>query len=199
MRVVAGQARGRRLQAPSGTATRPTSDRVREAVFNILTSMDAIEDEPVVDLFAGSGALGIEALSRGAASATFVDADPAATEAIRANLEVLGDAGRLGRIVLGDVLAWVGRLPAGTRAGVIFADPPYAWARWGELLGPLAAVADLLVAETGDPLAPDPAWDTVKSRRYASTVVTVLRPRATPGRSCEPGGPPADDQSRGGT
>jgi 16S rRNA (guanine966-N2)-methyltransferase len=75
MRVVAGSAKGRRLQAPDGTGVRPTGDRVREAMFDMLSSLDAVEGRSVADLFAGTGALGIEALSRGAATATFVDDD----------------------------------------------------------------------------------------------------------------------------
>ena len=94
MRVVAGEARGRRLVAPEGTDTRPTLDRVREAVFNALASQDAIDGARVLDLFAGSGALGIEALSRGAAHATFVDTDRAARRVIDQNLAATGLADR---------------------------------------------------------------------------------------------------------
>ena len=101
MRVVAGLAGGRRLQAPAGRKVRPTSERVREALFNALGSMDAIAGATVLDLFAGTGALGIEALSRGATTATFVDADPRAIAAIKANLQATGHgragAGRAGR------------------------------------------------------------------------------------------------------
>jgi 16S rRNA (guanine966-N2)-methyltransferase len=86
VRVVAGAARGRPLRAPAGRGTRPTSDRVREAMFSMLASMDALEGAVVVDLFAGSGALGIEALSRGAGRAVFVDDDRSALDAVQANL-----------------------------------------------------------------------------------------------------------------
>src|SRR4051794_27692158 len=86
MRVIAGVAKGRRLLAPEGLDTRPTGDRVREATFNALHSLGALEGATVVDLFAGSGALGIEALSRGASRATFVDADRRAIRAVEANL-----------------------------------------------------------------------------------------------------------------
>src|SRR3954452_20915171 len=94
MRVVAGTARGRPLRAPRGNDIRPTSDMVREAIFNSLTSMDAIADATVYDLFAGTGALGIEALSRGAAHVTFVDHDRTAIAAIEANLAATGLADR---------------------------------------------------------------------------------------------------------
>jgi 16S rRNA (guanine966-N2)-methyltransferase len=169
-------------------------------VFNILTSMDVIEEAPVVDLFAGSGALGIEALSRGAASATFVERDRAARDCIAANLAVLGeDAGR-GRIVSADALGYLRRLPVDARPGVVFADPPYSWSSWADLLDPLAALADLVVAESAGPWAPGPAWETVTVRRYGSTVVSILRPRATLGRA-ESGllAVPAHHQPRGGT
>src|SRR5919198_3232221 len=95
MRVIAGQWGGRRLQAPAGAATRPTSDRVREALFSVLG--DRVGGARVLDLFAGSGALGIEALSRGAAEATFVDSAPAAIRAVKANLEALGAAAEVRR------------------------------------------------------------------------------------------------------
>ncbi|MFN2506284.1 MAG: RsmD family RNA methyltransferase, partial [Acidimicrobiales bacterium] len=93
MRVVAGLAGGRRLQAPEGRSIRPTSERVREAVFASLGSLGAVQGARVLDLFAGSGALGIEALSRGARSATFVDSDLRAVAAIRANLAAVGLVG----------------------------------------------------------------------------------------------------------
>ena len=90
MRVVAGSARGRRLQTPPGLDVRPTTDRVREATFNALGSMGVVDGARVLDLFAGSGALGIEALSRGAEHVTFVDTSPRALEAVRANLAGCG-------------------------------------------------------------------------------------------------------------
>jgi 16S rRNA (guanine966-N2)-methyltransferase len=90
MRVIAGTARGRRLVAPTGSSTRPTSDRVREATFNALGSLGVVVDATVLDLFAGSGAMGIEALSRGAAHATFVDQDRAARAAIEATWRPAG-------------------------------------------------------------------------------------------------------------
>ncbi len=102
MRIVAGSVRGRRLLAPPGRTTRPTSDRVREAVFNALGSMDALVDATVVDLFAGSGALGLEALSRGAARATFVESDRTAADVLRRNVAACGMEHRA-RVVCGDV------------------------------------------------------------------------------------------------
>src|SRR5262249_15359418 len=91
MRIIAGEWRGRRVEAPSGSNTRPTGDRVRETLFSMLASrIGSFEDLRVADLFAGSGALGFEALSRGAASATFVESDPVAAAAIRRNADQLG-------------------------------------------------------------------------------------------------------------
>src|SRR5688500_6095905 len=105
MRVVGGSAGGRRLRAPAGRSTRPTADRVREAMFNSLGSLDAVVGARVLDLFAGSGALGIEALSRGAAAATFVDSDARALAVVRANLDDTGLAGAT--LVRADALAFL--------------------------------------------------------------------------------------------
>ena len=106
MRVVAGSAAGRRLEAPPGTATRPTGDRVREATFNSLGSLGLVQDVTLIDVFAGSGALGIEALSRGAESVTFLERDPRAVRVIKANLATVGLAERA-EVVRGDALAYL--------------------------------------------------------------------------------------------
>lgn len=120
MRIIAGKWRGRAIEAPSGLGTRPTADRVRETLFSMLASrLGSFEDLRVADLFAGSGALGLEALSRGAASATFVESDPGAAVVIRRN------AGKLGasvQILSASALA----LPRSEPFDLIFADPPYA-------------------------------------------------------------------------
>src|SRR3954468_19260619 len=118
MRIVAGRWRGRRLVAPPGRTTRPTSDRVREALFSILGPLDG---ERVLDLYAGSGAVGLEALSRGAAEATLVERDPAALRALRANVEALGaDA----RVIAGDVAAFLrSAAQADGHYDLVFLDP----------------------------------------------------------------------------
>ena len=122
MRIIAGQFRGRPLQAPAGLATRPTGDRVREALFSMLASrLGSFDDLRVADLYAGSGALGLEALSRGAAHASFVETDAKAQAAIKANAAKLGVEDRV-RILGGSALA----LPRSEPFDVIFADPPYA-------------------------------------------------------------------------
>jgi 16S rRNA (guanine966-N2)-methyltransferase len=122
MRIIAGQWRGRIIDAPPGVSTRPTADRVRETLFSMLASrLGSFEELRVADLFAGSGALGLEALSRGAASATFVEADRVAAGLIRRNVEKLGAADRV-RVIAGSALS----LPRSGPFDLIFADPPYA-------------------------------------------------------------------------
>jgi 16S rRNA (guanine966-N2)-methyltransferase len=178
MRVVAGSARGRRLLAPPGTDTRPTSDRVREAVFDMLSSMDRVEGSRVLDLFAGSGALGIEAVSRGAEAAVLVDRDPAAVETIRRNLDVLVEDAVRVTVVRADAFDY---LATADPFDLVLADPPYGYAGWPELLARLAPVTDLLLAETGweqgaSQWSPGPGWETVKVRRYGGTVVSIAQP-----------------------
>jgi 16S rRNA (guanine966-N2)-methyltransferase len=133
VRVVAGTLGGRVLRAPKGSETRPTSDRVREALFSILASVD---DARVLDLFAGSGALGIEALSRGAAEATFVDSAAAAVAAVRHNLDELGLEAEV--IKLPALRALACTPVAGREYDLIFLDPPY---RMASSLGPRLSVA----------------------------------------------------------
>jgi 16S rRNA (guanine966-N2)-methyltransferase len=188
--VVAGEARGRLLQAPVGRATRPTSDRVREAMFDILGSLLDLRDTVVVDLFAGSGALGIEALSRGAALATFVEADRAALVALRGNLDTLGFAGSASTVVAGDALRWAaGAASVPDGVDIVFADPPYSFDGWGPLLDALAPWARLAVLETGTLLEVPQGWVVVRQRRYGATVVTVARPAPRPdGFTDEKGG-----------
>ena len=129
MRVIAGQYKGRRLSTPAGRSTRPTADRVREALFSILGPLDG---ERVLDLYAGSGALGIEALSRGASEAVFVDSDPRAIAAIRHNLEAIKADAPVHRR---DALAYL-RDASDRPYDLVFLDPPYSSAL--ELAGPLS-------------------------------------------------------------
>jgi 16S rRNA (guanine966-N2)-methyltransferase len=137
VRVVAGEFRGRRLAAPRGTRTRPTADRVREALFSMLGDMSGAR---VLDLYAGSGALGIEALSRGADSAVFVERDPRAVAAIERNLESLG----LEQEVLRqDAVRFLAR--AEGTFDLVFCDPPYDSA--SRLAGPLAEHLPALTSE----------------------------------------------------
>jgi 16S rRNA (guanine966-N2)-methyltransferase len=133
VRVVAGTLGGRVLRAPNGSETRPTSDRVREALFSILVSVD---EARVLDLFAGSGALGIEALSRGAAKATFVDSAAAAVAAVRHNLDELGLEAEV--IKLPALRALACTPVAGREYDLVFLDPPY---RMASSLGPQLSTA----------------------------------------------------------
>ncbi len=122
MRVIAGEWRGRKLVAPSGQQTRPTADRTRETLFSMLASrLGSFDGLRVADLYAGSGALGLEALSRGAAHATFVESDRAALKAIDTNIAALGAAARISMRAMS-----AAALPAAEPFDLIFADPPYA-------------------------------------------------------------------------
>jgi 16S rRNA (guanine966-N2)-methyltransferase len=165
--VVAGAAGGRRLQAPAGTDTRPTSDRVREAVFSSLESMDGVRDASVLDLFCGSGALGIEALSRGATSATFVDDDPAAIAAVRANLASTGLDG--GEMVRADAVRW---LDGDVAYDLALVDPPYSFNGWDDVFSRLRA--KLVVAESDRDLEIPVGWLMVRRKRYGGTVVHLV-------------------------
>ena len=139
----------------------------------MLTSLDRVEGATVLDLYAGSGALGIESLSRGAAGVVFVDSSPEAVETIRHNLGVLGPERTRAEVVRSDVLRYVADAP---RFDLVLADPPYSFDRWPELLGLLVGRTDLLVAETGSPMDPGPGWETVKVKRYGGTVVCIAQP-----------------------
>jgi 16S rRNA (guanine966-N2)-methyltransferase len=175
MRVVGGTARGRTLVAPAGRRTRPTADRVREAVFNALWSRGALDGARVVDLFAGSGALGIEALSRGAVHATFVDSDRAARAAIARNLDTCGFADRA-EIVGVSVERFLDALDNTDAGGppfdLAFCDPPYAFDGWSAVLA--ARPAPLIVAEAGEPIAVPDGWTLARESRYGAAWVGFL-------------------------
>jgi 16S rRNA (guanine966-N2)-methyltransferase len=175
MRVVAGTARGRKLQAPPGRDVRPTGDRVREAVFNALGSLGVIEGATFLDLFAGTGALGIEALSRGAATVTFVERERAVADVVARNLASL-DLGERATVVQADALRWLD----GTRDDfdVALLDPPYAFDGWPSLLGRVPA--DLVVIESDRTIAPGEGWDVLREKRYGDTVVVIARRRTEP-------------------
>lgn len=176
MRVIAGIYGGRRLVAPRGRETRPTSDRVREALFAILGPLDGLA---VLDLCAGSGALGIEALSRGAAHATFVDKAPAAVRAVAANLRALAVPPAATTVARQDARAFLAAaLAAHRHYDLVFLDPPYRLApELGRELSP--ALAEVLAADgrivcesdRRAPVALDlPLTD---ERRYGDTVIRI--------------------------
>lgn len=123
MRIIAGRFRGRRLVAPKGMSTRPTTDRTRESLFNILSNLVDFEGLRVLDLFAGTGALGLESISRGAAHALFVDSDSPACAAIRINIEALRIAEKAH--ILKEDATRLGPPSNKQRYDVVFADPPY--------------------------------------------------------------------------
>ena len=146
MRIIAGEFRSRKLEAPAGLATRPTSDRLRETLFNVLAPR--IEGASFVDLYAGSGAVGIEALSRGAGSVVFVELAPAGRAALRGNLDRLGLTAGF-RIQSGSVGAWLRKASGGGATfDLVFLDPPYEAAdEYAATLGMLGGDAAGLLAE----------------------------------------------------
>jgi 16S rRNA (guanine966-N2)-methyltransferase len=174
MRVVAGRYGGRRLVAPPGSATRPTSDRVREALFSVRGG--SVQDARVLDLYAGSGALGIEALSRGAASVLFVDRSPHAITAIRANLKALGIDADVRRLEARAALR-----TASARADaydLVFLDPPYRRAaelgrELSEALPAVLAPGARVVSESDRRDALELDFPLVDERRYGDTVIRI--------------------------
>lgn len=172
-RIIAGAAGGRRLLVPTGRGTRPTSDRAREALFSTLATMIDLRGARVLDLYAGSGALGLEALSRGAVGALLVEDDPRTARVIGRNIEALGLPGA--RLVVDHVTRLLSR-PADAAYDVVVADPPYSLSgrELTEMLGALvaggwlAAGAVLAVERPsrGAPLRWPPGIEAVKTRRY---------------------------------
>ena len=140
---------------------------MREAVFSSLESMDAVRDARVVDLFCGSGALGLEALSRGAASATFVDDDSAAIAAVRTNLASTGLDG--GEVVRADAVRW---LDGDAAFDLALVDPPYSFNGWDAVFSRLRA--GVVVAESDRDLEIPPPWRIVRLKRYGGTVVHLV-------------------------
>jgi 16S rRNA (guanine966-N2)-methyltransferase len=171
MRVIAGELGGRRLAAPRGATTRPTSERVREALFSMLGDLGGAR---VLDLFAGSGALGIEALSRGAAHATFAERSAPALAALRANLAALGLEARA-TVRAGDAIA---ALRAPGTYDLVFLDPPYAVAEAlaGELslaLPAVLAAGARVVSESDRRAPPAIALPLARERRYGDTLIRI--------------------------
>lgn len=185
MRIIAGKHKGRPLAVPRSRGLRPTADRVREAVFNILghgLEWSGLDGASVLDLFAGTGAYGLEALSRGAALATFVDLEPAALLAIRRNAAAMGEARAIALLKLDAT-----RLPpppriAGAPCAAAFLDPPY---ESGLAVPALQAVGGcgwvdaggIAVVEVGarEPFNPPPAWEIADERPYGAARVVFVR------------------------
>jgi 16S rRNA (guanine966-N2)-methyltransferase len=178
VRIVAGELGGRRLRSPKGDAVRPTSDRAREALFGRLGD---IEGRDVLDLFAGSGALGLEALSRGAATCLFVDEDTLAIACIRSNVEALdlGDRVRVRRGDFRPVLRDEARL--GHRYGLLLVDPPYRLLprflpALADLVGPVAAPGAIVAVEAPAGLDVDLGLGQGAVRRYGAAAVHLFKP-----------------------
>ena len=175
MRIVAGSRKGHRIAAPKGVVTRPTGDRVREAAFSLI---GPIEDATVLDLFAGSGAMGLEALSRGAARCVFVECDREACRVIQANLEKLRLTGAV--VVNRDVVGALRQEQAlRHRYDLVLVDPPYE--EWGghrehlaELIPDVLEEDGVAVIETAAKVEPELPLDLVTSRRYGSARITVF-------------------------
>jgi 16S rRNA (guanine966-N2)-methyltransferase len=175
MRIVAGSRKGHRISAPKGATTRPTGDRAREAAFALV---GPVEGATVLDLFAGSGAMGLEALSRGAAGCVFVERDRDACRVIQANLERLQLTGAV--IVSRDVVgALRDELARGRRFDLVLVDPPYGeWEEHADALSEhlpvLLADHALVVVETSERIEPELPLDLVTTRRYGSARMTVF-------------------------
>jgi 16S rRNA (guanine966-N2)-methyltransferase len=187
-RIVAGSRGGRRLVVPSGVATRPTSDRVREALFSTVESMTELVGCRFADLYAGSGAVGLEAASRGAAAVLLVESDARAARTIRTNITTLGLAGtcELSTAKVATILA----TPPASSYDVIFADPPYATPDT-EIAALLAALVRWLAAdgiavlERSTRSAPPSTVDALpldRTRRYGETALHYFRARISPPR-----------------
>jgi 16S rRNA (guanine966-N2)-methyltransferase len=180
--VIAGEARGRRLSAPPGDRVRPTADRVREALFTMLEAhLGELDGFRVADLACGSGALGIEALSRGAATCAFVDSAARSLQVARANLTAVGLDGRSVGFVGDDLVRWAARQEPAS-LDLVLVDPPYQWDQWPDLLHALAGVATAVAAESDREIAPPTGWASLRTRRYGGTVVSVLVAGGEPNR-----------------
>ncbi|WP_411278373.1 16S rRNA (guanine(966)-N(2))-methyltransferase RsmD [Falsiroseomonas sp.] len=186
LRIVAGRHRGRRLLAPEGATTRPTAERVRQALFDMLwhapwAGRQAVEGARVLDAFAGTGALGLEAMSRGAARAVFIEPDRAALAALRRNIETLGEAERC-RVIPGDATR---PPPADARCSLLLLDPPYGKDLVARALATLGAAGwiapgALVAAEVAKADALDvPGFEQVAERAHGAARLVFLR-EATP-------------------
>jgi 16S rRNA (guanine966-N2)-methyltransferase len=178
MRVIAGRLGGRRLKAPTGTVTRPTSDRVREALFSMLGQVEGCH---VLDVFAGSGALGIEALSRGATRAVFIERNARAVTVLRANLAALELADDVAAVRHADALAALrGARQRADTYDLVFIDPPYTQAReWANelaaILPSLLSPAARVVVESATRAPLELPLEIERQRSYGDTSITIHR------------------------
>lgn len=170
MRVVAGDLRGRKIESPTGEATRPTTDKVREAVFNALGSLGVVDGSRVIDVFAGTGAMGIEALSRGAAHCVFVENDRQALAVLRTNIANLG-LGDRSTVIANDAFSGLANHGA---VDILIADPPYGFTQWEKLLRGLSV--PLVVLESDREVGDVEGWETLRAKKYGRTHVSFLQP-----------------------
>ncbi|RUQ22449.1 16S rRNA (guanine(966)-N(2))-methyltransferase RsmD [Kocuria sp. HSID16901] len=183
-RIIAGAAGGARLASVRGDKTRPTTDRVKEALFSRLDTYDVLTDSHVLDLFAGSGALGLEAASRGASHVTLVDRDRAALEACRANRDVVAKTGLFAEISVVNAQAGTFLGHGDNRWDVVFVDPPYAMtdAELTEILASLSGrlTEGAVVVVERSTRSPEPAWGDGLSRfghkAYGETTLWFAEP-----------------------
>ena len=174
MRVVAGDLRGRRIEAPISEATRPTTDKVRQAVFNALGSLDIVEGATVLELFAGTGAMGIEALSRGAAHCVFVERDRDALAILKKNISALGLTDRT-TVLAVDATSVASRQ---SDIDILIADRPYGFDQWGDLISD--ADAAFVVLESDRAIEEIEGWETLRAKKYGRTHVSFLQPVVAP-------------------
>lgn len=167
MRVIAGVAKGRKLIKPGGDLIRPTKDRVKEAIFNSLHSYGLVDNRTFLDLFSGTGSLGIEALSRGAKSVVFVDNNAEAIDCVKSNVDML-NYDSASKIQKADALSF---LEKGEYFDVALLDPPYRFKQWGELLKRIKA--HTLVIESPEPIMLKHGWQIIKSQKYGQTHLLI--------------------------
>ena len=174
MRVIGGVARGRPLKAKLPPTVRPTTDYAREAIFSMLESRGGLDDLVVVDLFCGSGAMGIEAMSRGASKVYFVDSDPACLAAVKINLEPL-QLHAEAVFVRANLPVW----SAPSDIDLLLADPPYGPLDLDSVLHGVAARR--VIIENDRHMDPPEGWIVTKTKRYGTTLVTMLEPDESSG------------------
>ena len=167
MRVISGSAKGRKLVVPSGDHVRPTKDRVKEAIFNSLHSYGLVENRSFLDLFSGTGSLGIEALSRGAKSVVFIDHHAEAIDCIILNVEKL-NYGSTSKVLKTDALSFLER---DDYFDVALLDPPYKYEHWGTLLKRVNA--NSIVIESSEQVTLESDWEIIKSQKYGQTNLLI--------------------------
>ena len=182
LRIIGGEFRGRKLKVPAGKDVRPTSDRVREALFNLLASMLSWEELTVIDLYAGSGALGLEALSRGAKNAIFVEASRKHMKILLQNVELMSSEQGQYKLFQNHAENWISRFSDPEKPCLVFVDPPFSGREYDYILEKIALLpairtGSIIVVESPNSRKikfPD-ILELVKHRRYGSVTLDILR------------------------